>query len=300
MVKDINKKDSLYAWMLSLPAITGLTLFILLPFVIALILSFSNYRFNSPLPLKWIGFTNYKNIFTESNFLKALTNNLIFTSIVVPVQTALALILAIAVNQKLKGTIIFRTIFFMPVIYPMALVAIVWSLIFAPGEQGLLNYLLNHLPFSNGNHSTDFLNSTFFAFPAIMLMSVWQGVGFQMIILLAALQGIPQNLYEAAQIDNANKWNQFIHITLPQLRNSLIFVAIMTSILAFRLFDQVWILTQGGPKNTTTTILYEAFLATRERNQIGYGSAITIMFFIIVTIITLLQHVILKQRREIK
>ena len=293
-------KNSLAAWSLASPGVLGLFLFMLFPFLIAVILSFSSYRLNSPLPLRWVGIENYLDLFTQSDFSRAILNNLIFTALVVPLQTSLALMLALLVNQRLRGMTVFRTVFFLPVIYPMALVSVVWGLIFAPGQVGLMNQFLEFISFGYWHMSVDFLRNPYLALPCIIVMSVWQGVGFQMVILLAALQGIPETLYESARIDRAGSWARFRHITLPQLRNSLIFVAMVTTILAFRLFDQIWILTRGGPDNATTTVMYEAFLASRERNQIGLGSAMTVIFFILVGLVALIQHFGIRQRREVE
>jgi multiple sugar transport system permease protein len=145
----------------------------------------------------------------------------------------------------------------------------------------------------------DFLHDTHWALPAIALTSIWQGVGFQMVILLAALQLIPVELYEAAKVDGASKWQQLIHITLPQCRNALIFVVLVTTILAFRLFDQVQIMTQGGPQYTTTTVMYEAVNAAFGSQQVARGAAITVVFFTIVLAFTLLQRVLVRHEKVI-
>ena len=291
-------KRQVAAWMLSAPGLIGLLLFMVLPFCLAIALSFTNYSLNSPLPLHWVGLENYRRIFTDSSFVRGILNNLLFAAVVVPLQTALALALAMLVNQPLRGMVAFRTFFFMPVIYPMALVSVVWGLIFAPGESGMMNSLLETLTLGAWE-PRDFLHHPYFALPAIMFMSIWQGVGFQMVVMLAGLQGIPDVLYEAARIDRAGRWSRFWHVTLPQMRNTVIFVAMVTTILAFRLFDQVWILTQGGPRNATTTVMHEAYLASRERNQVNLGSAMTVVFFLIVGAVALLQHFSVRQEREV-
>lgn len=293
-----KRRETAAAWLLSAPAFTGLGLFLLLPFGIAAVLSLTNLRLNSPLPIRWMGLANYQQLFTDPVFLRALTNNLLFAGIVVPLQTALALGLALLVNRPLRSMVFFRTVIFMPVIYPMALVAIVWGLIFAPGETGLMNSWLQNVTLGAWDPSTDFLRNSWLALPAIIVMSIWQGVGYQMVILLAGLQAIPDSLYEAASIDGAGKWGQFRHVTLPQLRNTLLFVIMVTTILAFRLFDQVWILTQGGPDHATTTLMYESFVASRERNQVGLGSAMSVIFFVIVSLAALTTHWLVRQDRE--
>jgi len=145
----------------------------------------------------------------------------------------------------------------------------------------------------------DFLHNSYTAFPAIMLTSIWQGVGFQMVVILAGLQSIPQVLYEAAQIDGARRWQQFYFITLPQLRNTLVFVMLVTTILAFRLFDQVQIMTHGGPQNATTTVIYEAVHAAFAQQQVARGAAMTVVLFIIVLFVTMLQRRFVRQEREV-
>jgi multiple sugar transport system permease protein len=295
-----RRQETMVAWLMSVPALAGLLLFLLVPFVIAFVMSFTNYSFNSPLPTRWIGVENYERLFTNSVFLHALGNNLLFAAAVVPVQTALALALALLVNRPLKRMVFFRTVFFLPVIYPMALVAVVWELIFAPGATGLMNHFLHWASFGAWNTATDFLHNSKFAMPAIIVMSIWQGVGYQMVILLAGLQTIPSSLYEAAAIDRAGPWRQFWHVTLPQLRNTLLFVVMITTILAFRLFDQIWILTQGGPNHATTTLMYESFVASRERNQVSLGAAMAVIFFVIMMVIAFGQHWLARQERKIK
>lgn len=291
--------ETLAAWGMASPALAGLLLFLLLPFILAIALSFTNFRFNSPLPVRWIGGGNYARIFTDAAFQRALLNNIGFAAVIVPLQTGLALGLALLVNRPLKRMVVFRTLFFMPVIYPMALVSVVWALLLAPGPEGLMNQFLHAITFGAWN-SDDFFRDPLLAMPAIVLMSLWQGTGYQMVILLAGLQAIPQELYEAAAIDRAGRWNQFWHVTLPQMRNTLLFVVMVTTLLAFRLFDQVWILTQGGPQNATTTVMFESFVAARERNQVGLGASMSVVLFCIVCGVALAQHFWIKQERQVK
>ena len=279
-----------------LPALAGLTLFIAVPFLLAIILSFTNLRMGSPLPTRFVGLQQYRRILGDTAFLRALLNNGIFAMVVVPLQTSCALLLAIILNSQIKGRVIFRTLFFMPVVFPMALVAVVWELIYAPGPAGMMNSFLELISFGI-IQTTDILRNEFLALPAIMLLSIWQGVGFQMVVLLAGLQSIPDMLYDAAAIDGAGRWQKFRHVTLPQLRNPLIFTALVTTILAFRVFDQVQIMTRGGPKNATTTVMFEAVRTAFERQQIARASAMTVVFFIIVLVITWIQHGSMKQER---
>lgn len=281
------------------PAMLGLALFIALPFALAVVISMSNLRLGSPLPAQFIGLEQYRRIFTDEVFLRALMNNSIFALVVVPVQTCLALGLALLLNRGLRGMVLFRTLFFMPVVFPMSLVSVVWILIYEPGPAGMMNAILGVITLGHWE-AVDFLHDPFWALPAIMLTSIWQGVGFQMVVMLAGLQSIPEQLYEAARVDGAGRWSRFYHVTLPQMRNTIIFVVLVTSILAFRLFDQVQIMTRGGPGDTTTTVIFESVRAAFERQQAGRGAAMTVVFFFIVLVITWCQRRFLKQEREIQ
>ena len=285
-------------WLLAGPAMLGLGLFILLPFLVALGMAFTNLRLGSPLPLEFVGLKQFQRIFSDPDFLRALLNNLLFAAMVVPLQTLLALGLALLLNQGLRGTVLFRTLFFMPVVFPMSLVAVVWVLIYAPGPNGMMNGFLELLTFGAWE-PRDFLRDPLLAMPALMLLSVWQGAGFQMVILLAGLQQIPRELYEAAALDGAGGWARFRYVTLPQLRNPLIFVVMITTILSFRLFDQVQIMTRGGPNGATTTVMYEAVQAVFTRQQVARASAMTVVFFLMVLAVTWVQRRLARQEREV-
>ncbi len=280
------------------PALIGLFLFVALPFTLAAILSLTNLRLGSPLPTRFIGLEQYSRILSEPSFRRALLNNAIFALVVVPLQTAIALGLALLLNRPLRGMAIFRTLFFMPVVFPMALVSVIWILIYAPGANGMMNSFFDFITFGLWQ-PRDFLRDPYLALPAIMLLSMWQGVGFQMVIILAGLQSIPIDLYEAAAIDGSNKWNQFRHVTLPQLRNTLIFVMLVTSILSFRLYDQIEIMTNGGPLDATTTVMYEAVTAAYQQQKMAKGAAMTVVFFLVVLMITLIQRALIKEERAI-
>jgi multiple sugar transport system permease protein len=279
------------------PAVLGLVLFIACPFLLAVIFSFTNLRLGSPLPTEFVGWEQFKRVLADSTLHRALLNNFLFALVVVPLQTAFALGLALLVNQRLKGMPFFRTVFFLPTVFPMALLAVVWQLIYAPGPDGLMNSLLGSVSFGAWK-PCDFLRDPHLALPAVMLLSIWQGAGFQMVILLAGLQNIPAHLYEAADIEGAGEAQKFFHITLPGLRNTLISVALITSILAFRLFDQIQIMTQGGPNNATTTLMYEAVKTAFTRQRIGKGAAITVVFFILVLGVSALQQRFFRHEKE--
>jgi multiple sugar transport system permease protein len=267
------------------PAFLGLGLFVAAPFLLAVGLSLTDARLGSPLSLEWVGAEQYSRLWSSETFRRALANNLYFTAVVVPLQTALALGAAVLLDRGLRGTALFRAAFVLPVVFPMALVAVFWELLFAPGPGGALNALLSTLTLGAWE-ARDFLRDPALAMPSIMLLSIWQGMGFQMVILLAGLQAIPGHLYEAARLDGAGALARFRHVTLPGLRNPLVLVAVITAILAFRLFDQVRILTRGGPDGRTTTVMYEAVTAGFERQQIALSAAMSAVFFVVVLAIT--------------
>jgi multiple sugar transport system permease protein len=276
------------AWLLSTPALIGLTAFIVVPFLLALVLSFTNQRLISPLPTRVIGVENYLATLADAGFWQGLINNVWFVAIVVPLQTALALFLAVLVNSRIRGRVAFRTVYFVPVVTVMAAAAVTWTLLLNP--NGLVNAFLGVITL--GNFTPDWLGSTTWALPAVMAVSIWQGTGFQMIILLAALQDVPEELYEAAELDGAGSWKKFLNVTLPGIRNGLIFVVTVTTILAFRLFDQVWIMPQvpGGPLDATRTMMLHLVETGFGTQAIGRASAVAVIFFVLVLVLTLIQR----------
>jgi len=271
--------------LMAAPAVAGLLAFVLVPFGLAFGLALTDLRLGSPLPTRFVGVDPFVRVLTDPVFLRALLNNAVFAAVVVPVQTGLALLVALALDRPLYAMPVLRTLFFLPVVLPFVVVAVVWELIFAPGPAGPANALLG-LVTLGGWAPVDWLHDTRYALGAMAVLSVWQGVGLQMVILLAGLQAIPRTLYEAARIDGAGPFSTFLHVTLPGLRNVLVFVVTVTTILAFRLFDQVRILTQGGPEDATTTALYEAVAAAFDRQQVAVGSAMTVVWFVLVLAVT--------------
>jgi multiple sugar transport system permease protein len=233
----------------------------------------------------------------DTVFWQGLKNNTIFVLVVVPLQTSFALLLAILVNQKIKGANLYRALYFTPVVVPMVVVSVIWFFLYNPGA-GTINAFIEQVTFGLVGPQ-DWLTNPKLAFPSIMLLSIWQGVGFQMVIFLAGLQEIPIEVYEAAAIDGCNKIQEFFSVTLPQLRNTTIFVVIATTILAFQLFTQVDIMTGGGPSDATMTTILHVVNEGRRQLRAGYASAITVIFFLIVLIISIVQRVIVKEEREV-
>ena len=281
---------------LVLPAVLGLLLFVLAPFLFSCALSFTDLSLGSPHPVSWVGTLQYQRLLRDPALAQALGNNLWFVAVVVPVQTVLALALACLVHRpgwRLAG--FYRTLFFLPVVFPMSLVAVIWRFLYAPGSGGTVNRLLLWLSCGHWQ-PRDFLHDQGLALPSLMVLSIWQGAGLQMVILLGGLQQISPELYEAAALDGAGPWQRFYRVTLPLLRNTLLFTALMTTILAFRVFDQVQILTHGGPAGATSTLMFELVRSAFERLQMGRACALTVLFVVIVVLLTGLQRRLLPQQ----
>lgn len=240
------------------------------------------------------GDTQYSILASDVVFMKSLTNVFYFVIFVVPLQAGLALLLALLVNQKIRGVNLFRTIYFVPVVVSMIVVSLLWTFIYDPAN-GLLNNMLNALSFGSFE-PVDWLGNPNTAMPAIMGMSIWQGVGFQMVIWLAGLQTIPGVLYEAADVAGANTWQKFRFVTWPGLRNTAIFILITITIFAFRLFDQINVMTRGGPLDSTTTVIYQMYIRGYEKQDIAMGSAISVVFFLIVVIFALGQRYLTREK----
>ncbi|MCA9934210.1 MAG: sugar ABC transporter permease [Anaerolineales bacterium] len=295
-----RKSENRLAWLFASPALFFLFMFVFLPFVMAFVFAFTNQRLvPGPNPTEFVGLRNFIRLVNDQRFIRALLNNFLFVMIVVPVQTVMALLLAVLINQKLRFVNFFRTIYFSPVAITMVVVSVVWAFLYEANASGTINQFVNFVSFGL-IEPQDWLGNPNLAFGAIMLLSIWQGVGFQMVIFLAGLQEIPYSLYEAAQIDGANVIQQFFNVTLPMLRNTTLFVVISTTILAFQLYAQVEVLTRGGPQNATQTMVFYTKVMGFEQGRIGYASAITVIFFLIVLGISLVQRAILSEERSVE
>lgn len=228
----------------------------------------------------------------DALFWKSLGNTFLFAGVIAPLQGGLALVLALLINSRIRGKVFFRTVYFMPVVTSMVVVSILW--IFFYQKDGLANVILDAI--IPGYEPVAFLAEPALAMPAIIFMSAWQGVGFHMIIWLAGLQTIPGELYEAATVDGANKWQQFKAVTWPGLQTTFVFVLIIISIQAMGLFTQVNVMTSGGPLDSTSTIVFHLFREGFRKNEIGYSSAIAIVFFVIVVTISVIQRRLTRER----
>jgi multiple sugar transport system permease protein len=237
---------------------------------------------------------------TEANFIiagdalfwKSIGNTFIFAAVIAPLQGGLALALALLINSKIRGKVFFRTVYFIPVVTSMVVVSILF--IFFYQKDGLANVILDAL--IPGFEPVSFLTNPDLALPAIIFMSAWQAVGFHMIIWLAGLQTIPSELYEAATVDGANAWQQFRAVTWPGLQTTFVFVLIIISIQAMGVFTQINVMTKGGPLDSTTTIVFHIFREGFRKNDIGYSSALAIVFFVIVVTISVIQRRLTRDR----
>jgi multiple sugar transport system permease protein len=295
-----HRKERYLSWAFALPALTLLLIFLIIPFLLAIYFSLTNQRLApDPLPTSFLGLRNYTRMLTDDTLRRALFNNTFFGIVVVPVETGLALFLALLLNQKLRGMAVFRSIYFSPVVTPLAVISVVWAFLYNPG-QGLINAFLKAISFGHLGPYT-WLNDANLALPAIMFLSIWQGVGLYMIIYLAGLQNIPQSLYEAARVDGAGRWHQLWYITLPQLRNTTFFVMIATTVQAFKLYTQVEVMTQGGPGSATVTVIWYMVNQGIHHLHVGYASAIAVVFFLLVLIriIPILRYVVAAEKREV-
>ncbi|MDE2914728.1 MAG: sugar ABC transporter permease [Paracoccaceae bacterium] len=231
---------------------------------------------------------------TDVVFLKALRNTILFVAVVAPVQAGTALGLALLINRRVRGINLFRTIYFMPVVISMVVVSMLWRFIY-DGQNGLLNTLLQFVTLDLFK-PVDWLGQTSTALPAIMAMSIWQGVGFHMIIWLSGLQTIPATFYEAAKIEGSSRWQTFRFITWPGLRNTAILVMIIITMQAFTLFPQIAVMTNGGPLDSTQSIVFQMVERGYGKQDISGGSTISVFLFLFVLSISLLQRWLTRDR----
>ncbi len=278
MLQTANKKISarqrrydLTGWLFCLPAVVFGAVFLIAPILLSFTFSFTDYHMLRGLHA-FVGFENYVELFSDAVFGKAIVNTVKFVVFVVPLQCGLALLLALLVNRTAKGFGVFKLAYFAPVITSMTVVALLFMNFY--DANGLFNLLLGTV----GIDAQGFLHDPRQAMYSIIFMSVWQGAGYQMIILLAALQNVQPELYEAAGLDGANGWQKFRHVTLPGILSVGSFVLLITLIGAFKLFTQPYIMTQGGPDNSTMTVVLYIYERGMTDKLIGYGSAIAMLF----------------------
>lgn len=274
-----KRDERVAAYIFVAPAVILLIAFLVVPMIYTVYFSGFKYQIMRPDSMKFIGFENYQKLFSDKNFWLALKNTVYFTVIVVPCQCVLALALALLVSKKFRGVAVFRTMYFAPQLTSMVVISVLWSVLYnANPNTGLINSILVSL----GMSPIKFLSDASTAMNSIIFMSAWQGAGYQMMIFLAGLQGIPRDQYEAASVDGATKFKQFLYITIPGLKGTIKYVIMITMIQAMKLFTQPYIMTQGGPKNSTKTLVYYIYTQGFQKGNFGYACSIAAVFFVIV------------------
>ena len=291
MQKSVNKaSERKAAYIFILPAVILLAAFLIYPSLQTVRYAFTDYNIMRPDRIVFCGFNNFIELFQDADFWIAVKNTLYFTVLVVPFQTVLALGLALLISSRRKGVSIFRVAYFSPQVTSMVVVAILWTVMYnSSPDSGLLNALLVNL----GLDPCGFLNDPDTAMNSIIFMSAWQGAGYQMMIFLAGLQGISPEQYEAASIDGAGKIASFFYVTLPGLKNVIQYVVMITVIQAMKLFTQPYVMTKGGPQNSTRTLVYYIYEGFQKRN-FGYACAVAAIFFVIVISLSLGMKKIIK------
>lgn len=281
-----SQSETLAGYLLMAPAIVLLGTFVILPILAAIFLAFQKVKLLGGIEYQWVGWRNFSRVVEDERVWIALRNTAEYVAIVVPSQTVLALILAVALNAPIRGKQWFRTIYFLPTVTSSAVLTLMFMWIY--NTNGLLNELLAwlHLPTYN------WLGDPAIALKGIMIMNIWSTAPFFMVIYLAALQDIPESVYEAARIDGADTWEQFWHITVPLLRPVTFFVVTMGVIGTFQIFDQSYIFSggSGGPNNATLTIVLLIYQAVFKNLQLGYGAAIAFLLALVIIILTLIQR----------
>ncbi len=270
--------DKTIAWLFILPALLGTFIFIIIPVICSFGLSFAKWDLLNPI--EFVGFDNYYKIFHDSLFYKILTNTIVFALATSICGVIIPLVLANILNAKIRGSEFFKSAYFLPFITPMIVIGIVWGWIFDPNIGVLSQVFKLHI---------DWLYSSQFALPAIITVSVWKLIGYNMIIFLSAFSSISNSIFEAAKIDGANSVKTFFNITIPMLSPTIFFVIIITAVSSFQVFDLVYVMTEGGPFDSTNVLVYAIYKNAFEYFKIGQASAIAYVLFFIIFILTLVQ-----------
>jgi multiple sugar transport system permease protein len=286
--RGLHTRQVVAGYLFVLPSLAVLAIFVIWPIIQSIWMSFNNVNFLNQSST-FVGFDNYRQLATDSRFWNALRNTALYTLGVVPIGVALSLLAALALARPIRARAIFRAAFFLPVVSSFAVVAIVWQFLLNP-DIGILAYWSRGL----GLPSAAWLTSPVWALPAVIIVGIWKGLGFNMVILLAGLLGIPDTYYEAASIDGAGSLTQFLQITLPLLRPTALFVLVISVVGSFQVFDQVYVMTRGGPLFSTETIVTYLYHQGFELYQMGYAAAIACVLFVILLVLTFFQLKVLR------
>ena len=278
-----KQRSTLIAWGFLAPALILLSLSVLVPALMALVISFTQTGLDVTEPLKFIGLTNFQRLLGDPMFYQVLGTTLIYLFGVVPPIVIGALTLAVLVNRVLPGVHILRAAFYTPVLVSIVVAAIAFRWLYA--ENGLINGWLGAL-FGQGFIPIDFLTNPFLALPSVMLVTLWKGLGYYMVIFLGGLQGIPTELYEAAELDGSEGWRKHVDITLPLLRPYITLVAVISAIAATKVFEEVFLMTQGGPADSTRTLVYYVYDQAFAELEISYACTVGLALFLLVLLLT--------------
>ena len=278
-----KQRSTLIAWGFLAPALILLSLSVLIPALMALVISFTQTGLDVTEPLKFIGLTNFQRLLGDPMFYQVLGTTLIYLFGVVPPIVIGSLTLAVLVNRILPGVHILRAAFYTPVLVSIVVAAIAFRWLYA--ENGLINGWLDAL-FGQGFIPIDFLTNPLLALPSVMLVTLWKGLGYYMVIFLGGLQGIPKELYEAAELDGSEGWRKHVDITLPLLRPYVTLVAVISSIAATKVFEEVFLMTQGGPADSTRTLVYYVYDQAFAELEISYACTVGLALFLLVLLLT--------------
>ncbi|MGP3778717.1 carbohydrate ABC transporter permease [Halanaerobium saccharolyticum] len=276
----MKRRKAYTPYLFLLPALAFMGVFLFYPIVDVFRLSFTNY--NMITEAQFVGLENYNKLFNEPLFWKTLKNSFIYLIGVVPILVVAPIFLAILVNNKLKGIKWFRAAYYIPVVTSMVVVGIMWKWLYQ--GNGILNYVLQSLGIIN--NQINWLTDPGIALFSVMAVTVWKGLGYYMVIYLSGLQSIPQELYEVSEIDGASWWQKHIHVTIPLLRPSIMLVTILSSIAAMKVFTEVYVMTKGGPLNSSKTLVYYIYQMAFENLNLGYAAAMGFVLFIIIFILS--------------
>jgi putative chitobiose transport system permease protein len=271
----MSNRQKLTPYLFLLPAIALLALTVFLPAIQAFSLSFTEYEYDITQAPKWIGLENFKRLWADKVFWETIKNTLFYLVGVVPVLAIGPLWLAIIVNQKLRGINWFRTAFYTPVVISMVVAGIAWKALYV--QNGLLNQFLKQIGFTDG---IPWLTDPKIAIWSVMLVTIWKGLGYYMVIYLAGLQSISPELYEAAAIDGSDNWQKHLDITIPLMRPYLFLVTVISAISATKVFEEIYIMTQGGPRNSSKTVVYYLYERAFQDLDISYACTIGLVLFI--------------------
>ena len=278
LFEKFTNNQNFAAWIFVLPAILGTFIFIIIPVICSFGLSFTDWDLLNPI--EFVGLENYRLLFKDNLFYKILGNTVVFALSTSILGVIIPLILASILNSKIRGSEFFKTAYFLPFITPMVVIGIIWAWIFDP-NIGLLNQVL-HI-------NINWLYDSNFALPALIIVSVWKLIGYNMIIFLSSLSSISNSMFEAAKIDGANSFQTFKNVTIPLLSPTIFFVIIITAISSFQVFDLIYLMTQGGPFDSTNVLVYAIYKNAFEYFNVGKASAIAYVLFAIILVLTLIQ-----------